>query len=384
MGKLKTNQLSALFGIWMLVGGGAAGTIGIFQAQALAADPPETVEFQFALTGSSLMMPLSLNETALQIQQDPDREPFADSASLRYLDATALHPPGSRLAAFLEQIGKPVAIENSLPAGIPWENMSVIHRGNEFKFEDAASPNSLNPFLDIQIRLPESRYDRLPDDDPTGPILFDARIPPPDRTQFDWNGALGQSFLFLTGLHTLRIAMQPETRAELGGPFWKDYARTVSRLSGWSDGDTVTTNYVLHPMMGAVAGFIEVQNDPTGKVADFGTSSDYRNSRLKAFAWATAFSFMFELGPLSEADIGNVGMHPRESSEHPMAWVDLVVTPVMGTVWMLGEDALDRHLVNRIEDTDWNRHLKATFRVALNPCRSIANIARLKVPWHRD
>jgi hypothetical protein len=87
---------------------------------------------------------------------------------------------------------------------------------------------------------------------------------------------------------------------------------------------------------------------------------------------------------MSEANIGNVGLHPRDSSEHPMAWVDLVVTPVVGTMWLVGEDALDRYVINRIEDTGWNNHVKATFRVALNPSRSIANIARFKTPWHRD
>lgn len=144
------------------------------------------------------------------------------------------------------------------------------------------------------------------------------------------------------------------------------------------------TNCALHPMMGAIAGFIQVQNDPDGMVADIDASSDYWGSRMQALAWSTAFSFMFELGPMSEANIGNVGLHPRDSSEHPMAWVDLVVTPVVGTMWLVGEDALDRYVVSRIEDTGWNNHVKAAFRVALNPSRSIANIARLKTPWHRD
>lgn len=268
--------------------------------------------------------------------------------------------------------------------GIPLTPCSVISRQDLFNPKDLATSAPLSPFLDIKISLPESHYGRLPDDDPSGSIFYEARIPPPDKTRFDWNAALGQSFLFMTGLHTLRVATQADTRAELGGPFWKDYIHTVGRLGGWSDGDTIPTNYVLHPMMGAIAGFIQVQNDPDGMVADFGTSSDYWSSRMQAFGWSTAFSFLFELGPMSEATIGNVGMRPRESSKNPMAWVDLVVTPVVGTMWLVGEDALDRYVVSRIEDTGWNNHVKATFRVALNPSRSIANIARFKTPWHRD
>ena len=289
--------------------------------------------------------------------------------------------PGFEFPAFGDTPDPRVRFERG---GIPLTPCSVISRQDQFNPKDLATSAPLNPFLDIKIALPESHYERLPDDDPSGSIFYEARIPPPDRTRFDWNAALGQSFLLMTGLHTIRVATQSETRAELGGPFWKDYIRTVGRLGGWGDGDTIPTNYVLHPMMGATAGFIQVQNDPDGMVADFGTSSDYWSSRMLAFGWSTAFSFLFELGPLSEATIGNVGMRPRDSSETPMAWVDLVVTPVMGTVWMVGEDALDRYVVNRIEDTGWNSHVKATFRIVLNPCRSVANIARLKAPWHRD
>lgn len=268
--------------------------------------------------------------------------------------------------------------------GVPLTPCSVITRQEQFNPERLTTTSPLNPFLDVKITLPESHYDRLPDDDPTASIFYEARIPPPDRTRFNWDAALGQSFLLMTGLHTLRVATQADTRAELGGPFWKDYVQTLGRLGGWSDGDTFFTNYTLHPMMGATAGFIQIQNDPEGMVADFGASSDYWLSRTQALAWSTAFSFLFELGPMSEAAIGNVGLHPRDSSEHPMAWVDLVVTPVVGAIWLVGEDALDRYVVNRIEDTGWNNHVKATFRVALNPCRAVANIARLKTPWHRD
>ena len=33
-------------------------------------------------------------------------------------------------------------------------------------------------------------------------------------------------------------------------------------MSGWNDGNPVITNYVGHPMMGAITGFVQIQNDP--------------------------------------------------------------------------------------------------------------------------
>ncbi len=61
-------------------------------------------------------------------------------------------------------------------------------------------------------------------------------------------------------------------------------------------------------MRGAVAGYIQIQNSSQGQAVEFGRSRQYWESRLKAFAWAGAYSTQFELGPLSEAAIGNVGM----------------------------------------------------------------------------
>jgi hypothetical protein len=360
----------------------------VVQMTALSAQETGGLTIVSAAPQSSFTRPAAwttLDSLPLEIAAESGWEP----AAFFFRRHMSLPPPADFLAArsgvdflgFGAGPDSPVRFEHG---GIPLMPCSVISRQDSINLNDLVASAPLNPFLDIKISLPDSHYDRLPDDDPSGSIFYEARIPPPDRTRFDWNGALGQSFLLMTGLHTIRVATQSDTRAELGGPFWKDYLHTLGRLGGWSDGDTFFTNYTLHPMMGATAGFIQIQNDPEGMVADFGASAGYWSSRLQAFGWSTAFSFLFELGPLSEATIGNVGLHPRESSETPMAWVDLVVTPVMGMVWLVGEDALDRYLVNRIEDTGWNSHVKATFRVALNPCRAVANIARLKTPWHRD
>lgn len=52
----------------------------------------------------------------------------------------------------------------------------------------------------------------------------------------------------------------------------------------------------------------------------------------------------FEIGPLSEASIGNGGMNPATT-----AWTDYVMTPAGGVVWMAGEDGLDRFVIRKLE-----------------------------------
>ena len=110
----------------------------------------------------------------------------------------------------------------------------------------------------------------------------------------------------------------------------------------------------------------------------------YWSSRLKAMGWAALFSTQFELGPISEASVGNVGLTPRRQAKNPMAWVDLVVTPTVGTAWLVGEDILDRYLVRRVENNSSSRVVRAFARSFLNPSRSMSNMLRLKVPWYRD
>jgi hypothetical protein len=209
------------------------------------------------------------------------------------------------------------------------------------------------------------------DDDPA---------PEPDvraRRGFRWKAALEQSLLLLSIQHGYALT-QPKTRRELRGPFLKDYFRSVRDLHGWADGGRFFTNYVAHPLQGATTGFIQVQNDPRGIKQQFGGSRAYWRSRLKALAWSAASSTQFELGPLSQASIGNVGMARK------LTYVDLVVTPTVGTAMLVGEDALDRFVVRRIEAGSDNFYLRVAARMLLNPARSCANLLRFKKPWHRD
>jgi hypothetical protein len=196
---------------------------------------------------------------------------------------------------------------------------------------------------------------------------------------FQWRSALLQSGAFLGIQHGFRLATEPGTREGLKGPFWRDYRDSVTSLGGWSDGDPFLVNFVGHPMEGAVAGFIQVQNDPQYRRAQFG-ASDYWRSRVRAMGFAALYSTQFELGPISEASIGNVQKGPPRSG----GIVDLVVTPTCGTGWLIAEDALDRYLVRRIESWTDSPWVKLIARSSLNPSRTFANVLRLKKPWYRD
>jgi hypothetical protein len=204
------------------------------------------------------------------------------------------------------------------------------------------------------------------------------------RNSFDWNAAFRQSMIFLAIEHAFRLATEEGTRAELKGPFFKDYFKAVRSLRGWDDGDPFLVNYIGHPMQGSVAGFIQIHNDPKGANEKVSLNRNYWRSRLKAFGWSFAYSTQFELGLFSEAAIGNVGMRSYARSKHTMAYVDLVVTPVVGAGWLVGEDMLDRYLVWPLEDKIGNRVVGLLIRTFLNPTRSFANILRGQRPWYRD
>ncbi len=196
--------------------------------------------------------------------------------------------------------------------------------------------------------------------------------------KFEWGRAVWQSGIFLGIEHSFRLT-QAKTRRELRGKFFKDYAESVRNIHGWGDGDGPFTNYIAHPMQGSVAGFIQIQNDPRGITREFGGDGAYWRSRLKSMAWSAAYSTVFEIGPVSEATIGNVGKDPRTAG-----YTDLVVTPIGGLAMTILEDALDRFVIGRFETSGHSPAKQRVLRVALNPTRSMANLLRFKRPWHRD
>lgn len=194
---------------------------------------------------------------------------------------------------------------------------------------------------------------------------------------FHWRSAIGQSLMFLAIQHGYAFT-QPKTREALKGKFWKDYVHSVKSLNRWDDGGRFFTNYIAHPMQGAFTGFIQIQNDPKGLKQQFGASGDYWRSRLKAMAWSAAWSTQFEIGPISQASIGNVGLKGKQT------WGDIVVTPTVGTAMLISEDAIDRFVMKRIESATENFYVRIFSRMLLSPTRTIANLFRFKTPWYRD
>lgn len=195
---------------------------------------------------------------------------------------------------------------------------------------------------------------------------------------FNWRGAVNQSLIFLGVQHGYAILGQEKTREALTGKFWKDYADSVKSLHGWDDGGRFFTNYLAHPMQGAFNGQIYVQNSPQARREQFSMTEKYWKTRMKAMLWTAAWSTQFEVGPISQASIGNVGLKGKQT------WEDIVVTPTVGTAWLVGEDFFDRFVVKNIERRTNNFYIRIFARMLFNPTRNFSNILRFKEPWYRD
>jgi hypothetical protein len=193
----------------------------------------------------------------------------------------------------------------------------------------------------------------------------------------DFAGALLDSFKLVSLEHLTRVAFQAKTRDELGGPFFRDYRRSVRMPRQWDDTDSWLVNYVGHPIHGAAAGIVWLDHSDKDRAASI-FSRGYLGSRARAAAFSAIYSVQFEIGPLSEASIGNVGMRPETAG-----WVDYVVTPVGAFGFMIAEDALDHYLVRWIEAHVKNRVVRATLRLAFGPSRLLANTAENRLPWYR-
>ena len=193
----------------------------------------------------------------------------------------------------------------------------------------------------------------------------------------DVKGAIEDSIRFLMIEHAIRIGFQEKTREGLKGPFFSDYHRSVRVPGQWGDTDSWKTNYIGHPGQGAATGFIWLNHSPDAAL-EFSMSRAYLNSRLRATAWAAGYSVQFEIGPLSEASIGNVGMNPRTAG-----WVDYVATPAGGFGIMIAEDLLDKFVIQKVEDHTDSRVVRAVVRMFLNPSRTTANVSAMRSPWYR-
>jgi uncharacterized coiled-coil protein SlyX len=199
-----------------------------------------------------------------------------------------------------------------------------------------------------------------------------------DERGADVLGAFTDSLKLLLIEHGTRIAFQEKTRRELEGNFWTDYRRSVRVPGQWGDTDSWQVNYIGHPIHGAAAGYIWLDHEPAAP-ANYSGQPEYWSSRARAMAWAAGYSLQFELGPFSEASIGNVGMR-RETT----GWVDHVVTPLGAFGLIVAEDALDRFLVTKLEGRIRHPLARAVLRLVMNPGRTLSNTAAGRSPWSRD
>jgi len=160
------------------------------------------------------------------------------------------------------------------------------------------------------------------------------------------------------------------------------------RWNRWSDQDWWLAMYVGHPIQGSIYSYIWIQNDPWGKSLELENTRRYWRSRLRAFAWTTFWTFQWRFGPLSEAAIGNYGLNKFwDKDAGKYIWgtgiVTLVTTPVGGLVEVIGEDAIDKHFIRKLEDR-YSHPLVLLGISVFTPTRSMANLMRFKAPWYRD
>ncbi|MGA7412705.1 MAG: hypothetical protein WBW33_19660 [Bryobacteraceae bacterium] len=233
-----------------------------------------------------------------------------------------------------------------------------------------------------------------------GNAVAKAEVP---KQHFQWGPALFQSFEFLVLEHTFRFATDPGVQYDLyHKPFWYDYRASADHynMNRWGDGDSFLVNYIGHPLQGAVSGNIYRQNDPRGRSVRFGRDPVYWETLLKALVWSTAYSTFFEYGPiLSETALGNQGGYtyvpgcglypcqgvPGQHYKPPTnntGWVDFIVTPLVGTGWMLLEDAIEREFTDRVaKGSDaWKYRW---IRYCLSPSHTLANVLAFHAPWYR-
>jgi hypothetical protein len=207
------------------------------------------------------------------------------------------------------------------------------------------------------------------------PILSDPAAPPlPQKGSIAWRSLLRDSLALLLVQHVYRITFEDNTRKNLVGPFFDEWFKSAGSLCCWDDGDRRTTNYLWHPMLGSTSSFVFANNHRASQEAPIGATSRYWKAKGAQGIYSFIYSLNFELGPLSEASIGNVGLKPGE-----MTYCDFVVTPAIGLLMSIGEDAARLHIIDRVK----RRHLYwgNTLAVLLNPTRSVANVMGGSAPW---
>src|SRR5579871_1577761 len=340
---------------------------------------------------------------AQSLLQDP---PLRDREVLHSSTVTELATAGSA-AENTSLPNGPSASGDSGPQSVPFDSLRLLAPNFDDNDADADSTSNGSEItvngIDLGAAL-GSAYQHRParKHSPNGDDL--SLGPTADQPEhYNWHGLLAQSLYFNAIESSFRIASDDQIRYLLATkPFWHDYFASMKQFNmrRWNDGDPFLVNYVGHPMQGSVSSYIEIQNDPIGRQQEISATSAYWTSRFKGFLWATVFSTHSEISPFGEAGIGNEGgwTYPLADCHRPCpsfkpgitkytnntGWVDFIITPTVGSLWVLAEDTIDRYVSDRIQGDDRSHILPKIIRGSLNPSRTMANFIRFKKPWYRD
>lgn len=226
---------------------------------------------------------------------------------------------------------------------------------------------------------------------------------PVEQRRFHWRRALLESFMFLSIEQAYVVHTDYHwVTVRTGIPFnqyWSDYKHSLNTWihSGWNDGDPLMYGYVGHPIQGALTSYIQIQNDPRGDALEFSNTKEYWHSRFRATIWNAVYSTQWNIGPLSEITVEKYGSALRSpwnagngkwpcNTHHcytGVGQIDLVMTPIGGLAWTIGEDFLDKNIARRLEESTRNRFLIDVTRCAVNPIRGGASMLHGRRPWWR-
>ena len=295
--------------------------------------------------------------------------------------------------------------DGSRPRSVPYDSLRLLSPSFDEDADEGStsSASELSAYgIDIGAavervyRTPIRKQSRQGDDQSLEPASEQSE-------HYNWHGLLAQSLFFNAIESSFRIASDDQIRYLLATkPFWHDYFASMKQFNmrRWNDGDPFLVNYIGHSMQGSVSSYIEIQNDPVARQLEISATSAYWMSRFKGFLWATVYSTHSEISPLGEAGIGNEGgwTYPLADCHRPCptfkpgvtkytnntGWVDFIITPTVGSLWVLAEDTIDRYISDRIQGNDRSHIFPKIIRGSLNPSRTMANFIRLKKPWYRD
>lgn len=227
---------------------------------------------------------------------------------------------------------------------------------------------------------------------------FGTALAPAPKPRFQTRSALRQEFEYLMVEHSFRVSQDPGLRFQLAhSPFFHDWFVSFKGydLKRWGDGDDFLVNDIAHPMQGAIASAIFLQNSPVGSTRVIGKDPRYWTSRLKGMAWAAAFEVQWKIGPLSETSLGNAGgwkyvpdcgitpncinnpNYPPPTNNTGLS--DWIVTPVVGTGWVMLEDLIDKYVVGKVGER--SRVGAMILKSSLEPCKNFAALFAGMAPW---